>query len=84
MAKRDAWKPFLKMMWTTESARMGQLKTDNGFARAFMLSAMGCDTGIDLTALLALRAKVAGWLAGEPTHGALWQAGLPKTFRAAA
>ena len=28
---------------------------------------MGVDTGIDLTALLALRAKVAGWLEGEPT-----------------
>jgi hydroxymethylglutaryl-CoA lyase len=50
---------------------------------AFMLAAMGVDTGIDLPALLALRAKVAGWLAGERTHGALWRAGLPKTFRAA-
>jgi hydroxymethylglutaryl-CoA lyase len=49
---------------------------------AFMLAAMGVDTGIDLPALLALRAKVAGWLAGEQTHGALWRAGLPKTFRA--
>ena len=29
---------------------------------AFMLASMGVDTGIDLDALLALRAKVAGWL----------------------
>ena len=48
---------------------------------AFMLDAMGVDTGIDLPRLLALRAKVAQWLAGEPTHGALWRAGLPKNFR---
>lgn len=47
---------------------------------AFMLAAMGVDTGIDLQALLALRAQVAGWLEGEPTHGTLWRAGLPKNF----
>ncbi len=47
---------------------------------AFMLAAMGVDTGIDLPALLALRAQVASWLEGEPTHGSLWRAGLPKTF----
>ena len=29
-------------------------------------------------ALLALRQQVAGWLAGETLHGALWQAGLPR------
>ena len=50
---------------------------------AFMLGAMGVDTGIDIPALLALRAKVAGWLAGEQTNGALWRAGLPKTFQPA-
>ena len=49
---------------------------------AFMLDDMGIDTGIDLTALLALRAKVARWLDGESLHGALWRAGLPKTHRA--
>ncbi|UEP33030.1 MULTISPECIES: hydroxymethylglutaryl-CoA lyase [unclassified Burkholderia] len=49
---------------------------------AFMLADMGIDTGIDLTALLALRAKVARWLDGESLHGALWRAGLPKTHRA--
>jgi hydroxymethylglutaryl-CoA lyase len=47
---------------------------------AFMLQSMGIDTGIDITRLLALRAKVAGWLAGETLHGALWLSGLPKTF----
>jgi hydroxymethylglutaryl-CoA lyase len=46
----------------------------------FMLGAMGIDTGLDMDALLALRAKVAGWLTGEQTNGALWRAGLPKTF----
>ena len=51
---------------------------------AFMLEAWGVRTGIDLDALLALRAKVAGWLAGEPTHGTLWRAGLPKNFHPAA
>jgi hydroxymethylglutaryl-CoA lyase len=47
---------------------------------AFMLHAMGHATGIDLPALLALRAQVATWLGDEPTHGTLWRAGLPKTF----
>ena len=47
---------------------------------AFMLASMGIDTGIDLAKLLALRAKVADWLAGEALHGTLWRAGLPKTF----
>lgn len=51
---------------------------------AFMLADMGIETGIDLPALLALRAKVAGWLEGESLHGALWLAGLPKTFAATA
>lgn len=51
---------------------------------AFMLQASGVATGIDIDRLLALRAKVAGWLAGEPTHGALWRAGLPRNLAAAA
>jgi len=46
---------------------------------AFMLERMGVDTGLDVPALLALRQRVAGWLAGETLHGTLWQAGLPKT-----
>ena len=51
---------------------------------AFMLEACGVDTGLDLPALLALRTRVAGWLAGEATHGALWRAGLPSNFKPAA
>jgi hydroxymethylglutaryl-CoA lyase len=50
---------------------------------AFMLEAMGVDTGLDLEALLRLRAKVAGWLEGEQMHGSLWRAGLPSTFHPA-
>jgi hydroxymethylglutaryl-CoA lyase len=49
---------------------------------AFMLASMGIETGIDIERLLALRARVAEWLAGETLHGTLWRAGLPKTFRA--
>lgn len=51
---------------------------------AFMLTDMGIQTGIDLPALLRLRAKVAHWLQGETLHGALWLAGLPDTFVATA
>ncbi len=47
---------------------------------AYMLASMGLETGIDLRALLALRADVAGWLEGQSLHGTLWRAGLPKTF----
>lgn len=48
---------------------------------AFMLHSMGIAIGIDISRLLALRAKVAGWLSGETLHGALWLSGLPKTFQ---
>jgi len=51
---------------------------------AFMLTAMGVDCGVDIAALLDLRQQVTDWLAGEATHGALWRAGLPKTFHAEA
>jgi hydroxymethylglutaryl-CoA lyase len=47
---------------------------------AYMLGSMGLHTGVDLKGLLALRADVARWLEGEALHGALWKAGLPKTF----
>jgi hydroxymethylglutaryl-CoA lyase len=47
---------------------------------AFMLASMGCNTGVELSRLLALRARVADWLQGETLHGTLWRAGLPKTF----
>src|SRR3546814_3566818 len=49
----------------------------------FMLESMGIDTGCDIQAVLALRARVAQWLSGETLRGALWQAGLPKTLVAA-
>ncbi len=47
---------------------------------AYMLASMGIATGIDFDALMALRANVAQWLDGEPLHGTLWRAGLPKTL----
>ena len=49
---------------------------------AYMLASMGVATGIDLQQLLALRAKVAGWLANETLHGTVWRAGLPRTLSA--
>ncbi len=49
---------------------------------AFMLAACGVRTGLDINALLALRGQVADWLQGEPTHGALWRAGVPQAFSA--
>lgn len=51
---------------------------------AFLLERMRVATGIDLGALLALRAQLAGWLDGAALHGALARAGLPKTAVAAA
>ena len=51
---------------------------------AYLFASMGEPTGIDFDALIALRAQLAGWLEGEPLHGALWRAGLPKTMRQAA
>ncbi len=49
---------------------------------AFMLDTMDIDMGLDIEALLRLRAKVAAWLAGESLHGALWRAGLPRSVTA--
>ena len=46
-----------------------------------MLHSMGIETGLDFDRLLTLRAKVVQWLAGEPTHGPIWKAGLPKTMK---
>jgi hydroxymethylglutaryl-CoA lyase len=51
---------------------------------AYMFASMGVATGQDFDQLIALRAKVAGWLEGETLHGALWRAGLPKTMTSAA
>ncbi len=50
---------------------------------AYLMASMGIDTGIDFDKLMALRAQVAQWLAGECLHGSIAQAGLPKTLRTA-
>ena len=49
----------------------------------YMLASMGIETGQDIDGLLALRGRLAQWLAGERLHGTLWRAGLPKTMRQA-
>jgi hydroxymethylglutaryl-CoA lyase len=49
---------------------------------AYLFASMGVPTGLDFDRLMALRAQVAGWLEGEPLHGAIWRAGLPKTIAA--
>lgn len=46
----------------------------------YLFRSMGVPTGQNLTQLLALRAKVAGWLDGEILGGSIAQAGLPKTM----
>ena len=51
---------------------------------AFMLHAMGYDTGIDLAALLKVRAIVAAALPGEPLYGFTPDAGLPIGFESRA
>jgi len=50
---------------------------------AYMFASMGVDTGLDFDRLIALRSRLAQWLAGETLHGTLWRAGLPKTMTAA-
>lgn len=47
----------------------------------YMLESMNVATGIDLEAMLNLRARVAQWLAGENLYGSVWQAGLPRIFK---
>ena len=47
----------------------------------YLFASMGIETGIDFGKLMALRAQVAQWLAGESLHGSIAQAGLPKTLR---
>lgn len=47
---------------------------------AYLFASMGVPTGLDVDALLALRGQVARWLEGEPLHGTLWRAGLPRTM----
>jgi hydroxymethylglutaryl-CoA lyase len=48
---------------------------------AFMLEAMGFETGIDLDRLIAVREILAQNLPGVPLYGAIAKAGLPKNFR---
>ncbi len=48
----------------------------------FMLAAMGVATGIDLPALLKVRAIIAAALPGEPLYGFTPDAGLPLDFQA--
>ncbi len=50
----------------------------------FMLESMGFATGIDLVRLIAARTALHQGLPGEPLHGQVPKAGIPKTFRAAA
>ena len=50
----------------------------------FMLEAMGLSTGVDLDKLVALRREVEQALQGEPFHGTIARAGLPKGFARAA
>jgi hydroxymethylglutaryl-CoA lyase len=49
---------------------------------AYLFVSMGVPTGLDFHRLMALRTRVAQWLEGEPLHGAIWRAGLPKTVTA--
>ena len=47
----------------------------------FLLESLGYHTGIDIQALVSLRATVESWLPGERFSGAIARAGVPKTFR---
>ena len=49
----------------------------------YMFGSMGVDTGLDFEKLIALRGRIAQWLQGEPLHGAIWRAGLPRTMKEA-
>jgi hydroxymethylglutaryl-CoA lyase len=47
---------------------------------AFMLEAMGFDTGIDIESLIEVRRMVEGFMPGIPFHGDLPKAGIPKNY----
>jgi isopropylmalate/homocitrate/citramalate synthase len=47
----------------------------------YLLECEGCDTGIDLPALLAARAVLQEGLPGERLHGRVAAAGVPRTYR---
>jgi hydroxymethylglutaryl-CoA lyase len=51
---------------------------------AYLFASMGHATGVDFDRLITLRGHIAQWLEGEPLHGHIWRAGLPKTMRMAA
>jgi hydroxymethylglutaryl-CoA lyase len=51
---------------------------------AYLFASMGQSTGVDFDRLITLRGHIAQWLEGEPLHGHIWRAGLPKTMRLAA
>jgi hydroxymethylglutaryl-CoA lyase len=51
---------------------------------AYLFASMGQPTGLDFARLLQLRGHIAQWLEGEPLHGTIWRAGLPKTLLQAA
>jgi hydroxymethylglutaryl-CoA lyase len=59
----------------------GNVSTEDA---AYLFASMGVPTGLDIDALLALRGQLAGWLDGEPLHGVIARAGLPKTLRTGA
>jgi len=50
---------------------------------AFMLEAMGFETGIDISRLIKVREFVHSLLPDIAQHGAIAKAGLPKNFHAA-
>jgi hydroxymethylglutaryl-CoA lyase len=50
----------------------------------FMLESMGLSTGVDIDKLVALRREIEHALQGEPFHGTIARAGLPKGFARAA
>jgi hydroxymethylglutaryl-CoA lyase len=50
---------------------------------AYLFASMGRPTGLDFARLMTLRGDVARWLEGEPLHGSIWRAGLPKTLQVA-
>ena len=47
---------------------------------AYLLEAMGVDTGVDIERLVAARSILAEALPGEPIYGHVADAGLPKGF----
>lgn len=48
---------------------------------AYLFASLGQPTGLDFDRLMALRGRIGTWLDGEPLHGAIWRAGLPRTLQ---